>query len=111
MPRPTTVPVTVGAHRLELPLELLVGVTVRIRLPKSAIRDAATGAVVGDSGTDWQEMVLHDPASCWMPVELDPDSEGPDGAHGATICPSCIDSWACDWQIQVLLDVEGSGES
>jgi hypothetical protein len=105
----TTVPVRIGAHRLELPLELLVGATVRIRLPRAAIRNADTGAVVGDSGTGWEEKVLHDPAFCWDDPLLVPDSDGPESAHCMTICPECLDSWSCDWEVELVLSVEGSG--
>ncbi len=108
---PATVALRIGAHLIELPTAALVGVTVRRRLPASPITRADTGEVVGNSGTEWEEVVLHHPDACWTPLELDPDGEGPDAPHSTTICPACIDSWACDWQLELVLPVTGSGEA
>lgn len=107
----STVPLRVGAHVIELPAAALVGVTIRRRLPAAPILRADTREVVGNSGTPWEEVVLQDPAACWTPLELDPDGEGPDAPHSTTICPECLPSWACDWQLELVLPVDGSGEA
>lgn len=120
MSRPaTTVPLRVGAHRIELPADALAGAVIRRRLPNAAIRDAATGVVVGQSGTEWEEVVVRPAGSCTPDEVLERDlweSAGtePDGStspHGVTVCTECLDSWACDWQIELVLPVEGSGGS
>lgn len=117
---PTTVPVRVGPHRIDLPAVMLVGMPIRIRLPRAAIRDAATGAVVGDSGTDWEQHVIRPIGECRPDRDLERElweSAGveDDGVttspHGVTICPECLDSWASDWQIELLLPIDGSGGS
>jgi hypothetical protein len=106
----TTVPVCIGTHRMNLPAELLAGAAIRIRLPRSPITRDVDGVrvVVGDSGTDWIDKVVLPVGECRPDPLTDPDAE--DAPHQSTICPECIDSWACDWQIELVLAVDGSGE-
>jgi hypothetical protein len=109
--RATTVPLRVGAHLVELPAELLVGADLRMRLPRSPITRTVDGVtvVVGDAGTGWIDHTVRPVGGCYVDADLEPDLDD-DRPHLHTVCPECIDSWACDWQLELVLAVDGSGE-
>lgn len=102
---------TFGGGAFSIPATALAGQTIQIRLPAAPITNAATGAVVGNSGTAWEDRVVLPVGSCRPdPLLHGEDAVADFGPHTVTVCPECIDSWACDWQIRLVIDLDGSGE-
>jgi hypothetical protein len=79
-------------------------ITVLIALKDPTFTDHDGNLVAMTDHMGWNRLTLHaDPTDCVDPDYADPDD--PDaGRHVSTGCYECLDSWAIDHHVRILVD-------